>query len=192
MKKVLIATTNTDKYNAVSKIFNKTIFPNNKYSLHSLKDVDKELIDEKEIGNNIERARVKAKNAYDVFKDDFDYIVGLDDAIRIKGELHPNIKDYINKILFDNFIDDGEEYSFNRAYCIMNKKGKMYETNLEIPYIYHDNNSIKLEEQSYPLSRVAYPIGYDKSIDELNENDEVNYYLKYVKDGLMSLKIEEE
>lgn len=33
MKKVLIATTNKDKYEAVSKIFKETIFPANEYAI---------------------------------------------------------------------------------------------------------------------------------------------------------------
>ena len=32
---------------------------------------------------------------------DFDYIVGLDDAIFLKGELRPNVKDYLTKLLYE-------------------------------------------------------------------------------------------
>ena len=65
--------------------------------------------DEKESGTNIERARQKALNAYNHLKEyNFDYIVGLDDAIRIKNRLEPNIKEYINKLLLDNYLSDGE------------------------------------------------------------------------------------
>ena len=190
MKKVLIATTNKDKYNAVSKIFKKTIFNEKEYIISPLMD-DMNLPDEKEVGNNIERAKAKALNAYNYLKDyNFDYIVGLDDAVRIKNKLEPNIKEYLNKILFENYIDDGDIYSFNRAYCIIDKKGNIYEVNIDIPYIYHPlKNDIELKAHTYPLSKVSYPIGYDVPIENLNEEDEIKYYLKYVEKEINNLKI---
>lgn len=190
MKKVLIATTNKDKYNAVSKIFKKTIFDEKEYIISPLMD-DMNLPDEKEVGNNIERAKAKALNAYNYLKDyNFDYIVGLDDAVRIKNKLEPNIKEYLNKILFENYIDDGDTYSFNRAYCIIDKKGNTYEVNIDIPYIYHPlKNDIELKAHTYPLSKVSYPIGYDIPIENLNEEDEIKYYLKYVEKEINNLKI---
>ena len=190
MKKVLIATTNKDKYDTVSRIFRKTIFPEEQFIISSITS-DMNIPDEKESGNNIERARVKANNAFNALKEyNFDYIVGLDDAVFIKGRLEPNIKDYINKIIYENFLDDGEEYGFNRAYCIIDKDSNVYEIDLYIPEIYHPlKENITILKHTYPLSHVSYPIGYDKPVCELSEDEQTNYYLKYVKDGLLSLKI---
>ena len=190
MKKVLIATTNKDKYNAVSKIFKKTIFPVNEYEIQKLDD-SMNLPDEKEYGTNVERARAKALNAFNHLQEyGFDYIVGLDDAVFIKGRLEANIKDYLNNILFENYLNDGEEYAFDRAYCIIDKEKNLYEVNLKIPYIYHDlKKEYIIEKFTYPLSEVSYPIGYNVPISKLNEADELNYYLKYVKDGLLNLNI---
>ena len=98
MKRVLIATTNNDKYETVKQIFENTIFPTDKYVLESLKTLNIELEDKKEEGDNLERARNKAKFANEQLKKyGFDYIVGLDDAIIIKGRIEPNIKEYIQK-----------------------------------------------------------------------------------------------
>ena len=190
MKKVLIATTNNDKYDAVSKIFKKTIFKEDKYIIEKMTK-EMNVPDEKEKGSNIERAREKAKNAYNYLKSyNYDYIVGLDDALRIKGRIEPNIKEYLNKILFENYLSDGEEYAFNRAYCLIDKDGKIYETTADIPYIYHPlKENYKLEAFTYPLSKVAYPISIDKPICEITGNDEINYYLKYVEDKLLNLNI---
>ena len=190
MKKVLIATTNKDKFEAVSNIFKRTIFKEDKYEIIK-QSKDMNIPDEKESGTNIERARQKALNAYNHLKEyNFDYIVGLDDAIRIKGRLEPNIKEYINKLLFDNYLSDGEEYAFNRAYCIIDKNKKIYETALDIPYIYHSlKEDYKLEEFTYPLSKVAYPIGYNKSVSKLTKEEATNYYLEYVQEGLIDLNI---
>ena len=191
MKKVLIATTNNDKYDAVSKIFKNTIFKEDEYIIEKMTD-DMNIPDEKEHGNNIERARTKALNAYNHLKEyDYDYIVGLDDAVFIKGRLEPNIKEYLNKILFENYLEDKEEYAFNRAYCIIDRNGKIYETNINIPYIYNSlKENLKIESFTYPLSHVSYPIGYDKPICELNETEEIEYYLKYVKEKIEELNIE--
>ena len=190
MKKVLIATTNKDKYDAVSKIFRRTIFPENDYFVEMLTN-EMNVPDEKEEGNNIERARTKALNAFNHLKEyNFDYIVGLDDAIFIKGRIEPNIKEYLNKILFEDFLDDGEEYAFNRAYCIIDNNKKLFEVTIDIPYLYHPlQGNYELEEHTYPLSKVAYPIGYNKPICELNVEEEISYYLKYVEDKLRDLDI---
>ena len=190
MKKVLIATTNKDKFKIVSRLFNDTIFPSSEYEILSLSS-DMNIPDEKESGSNIERARAKALNAFNYLKDyNFDYIVGLDDAIIIRGKVEPNIKEYINKILYENYLEDGEEYVFNRAYCIIDKEKNIYEVNLDVPEIYHPlKDNFTLEEHSYPLSHVSYPIGYNKPVCELSEEESNNYFLKYVKDGLMSLNV---
>ena len=193
MKKVLIATTNTDKFNAVSKVFKNTIFPEKKYIIEGLMNISIEIKEEKEKGDNVERARTKAITAKDSLKDteyQYDYIVGLDDAIRIKGKLEPNIKEYLNKILFENYLLDGEEYAFNRAYCIIDKDNKIYETDADIPYIYHPlKDNFELKEHTYPLSKVAYPKDKNYPICELTEEEETDYYLKYVKEKLLALKI---
>lgn len=190
MKKVLIATTNKDKFKIVSRLFNDTIFPSSEYEILGLSS-DMKIPDEKESGSNIERARAKALNAFNYLKDyNFDYIVGLDDAIIIRGKVEPNIKEYINKILYENYLEDGEEYAFNRAYCIIDKEKNIYEVNLDVPEIYHPlKGNFTLEEHSYPLSHVSYPIGYNKPVCELSEQESNNYFLKYVKDGLMNLNI---
>lgn len=190
MKKVLIATTNKDKFEIVSKIFKKTIFPEDEYLILKLSD-DMNVPDEKEEGTNVERAKAKAIIAFNHLKEyHFDYIVGLDDAMVIKGKTEPNIKEYINKILYENYIEDGQEYAFNRAYCIIDSNMNIYEVALDIPEIYHPlKGEFTFEDHTYPLSHVSYPIGYDKPICELNDEESTNYYLKYVKDGLMNLNI---
>ncbi len=190
MKKVLIATTNRDKFAVVSTIFKNTIFPEDNYEIvQPTSEIDLPEITEE--GSNIQRARTKALNAYEYLKEcNCDYIVGLDDALFIKGRLEPNIKDHLNKILYENYLEDGEQFAFNRAYCIIDKDKNLYEVSLDIPAIYHPlTESITLEEHTYPLSNVAYPIGYDKPLSKLEKEEEINYYLQYVKDGLMNLNI---
>ena len=193
MKKVLIATTNIDKFKAVSKVFENTIFPKEEYIIESLSNIQLNLKDEKEVGTNLERARTKAINAFNALKEsdyNYDFVVGLDDALRVKGVLEANIKQHIDEILYGNYFSEGEEYAFNRAYVIIDKNMKMYETSIDIPYVYHKvKEKVQLKEHTYQLAIVAYPLGSDKPICELDEKDEVEYYLRYVKEGLLSLGI---
>lgn len=189
MKKVLIATTNKDKFNIVSNMFQKTIFPKSKYEIIPLTDKMK-VPDVEEEGTNKERAKRKALTAYNYLEDyHFDYIVGLDDAIYLKGMLDPNIKKIMCKILFQNYLEDGEEYGFNRAYCILDKYGKVYEMSIDTPYIYHDlKEDYKIEEHTYPLSKVSYPLGYDKPVCDLTEEESNEYYLSYAISELERFK----
>ena len=190
MKKVLIATTNRDKFNVVSTIFKNTIFPENEFEIVRPSSEVK-LPEITEEGSNIQRARTKALNAYEYLKDyNYDFIVGLDDALFIKGRIEPNIKEHLTKILYHNYLEDGEQFAFNRAYCIIDKAKNLYEVSLDIPAIYHPlNEYFVIEDHTYPLSNVAYPIGYDKPLVELSEQEAIDYYLKYVKEGLMNLNI---
>ena len=190
MIKVLIATTNKDKYRIVSRIFRKTIFPEKEYDIQGITD-DMNIPDEKETGSNIERAKAKALAAFNHVKEyDFDYVVGLDDAVVIKGKIEPDVRKYMGKILYENYLEDGEEYSFYRAYCIIDKDMNIYEENLSVPEIYHPlKEDYVMEDHTYPLSHVSYPIGYNKPVYELKEEEATNYYLKYIKEGLMNIGI---
>lgn len=191
MKRVLIATTNNDKFDVVKRMFEATIFPKDEFKIDSLKTLNIQLIDEEEIGDNSDRARQKAISASKQLKDyDFDYIVGLDDAIFLKGELRPNVKDYLTKLLYENYLAEGEEYAFNRAYCFVDKEGNEQLITATIPYIYRSTDNAVIKECSYPLSKVAIPLGYDKPIDELSSEEELNYYLKYVKEALEKINID--
>ena len=190
MKNVLIATTNNDKYTTVKIIFENTIFPSNEFIINSLKTLNIELEDKKEVGDNLNRARNKALFAYESLKKyNFDYIVGLDDAIIIKDRLEPNIKEYINKILYENYLKENEKFAFSRAYVIIDKNKNIYETLATIPYIFKENKDAIVKENSYPLSYISCPIGYDKPVNELTDEERLDYYLKYVKESIMSLNI---
>ena len=56
MKKVLIATTNKDKYSIVSELLKRTIFNEKEYEIIKLSE-DMNLPDEKETGDNVDELR---------------------------------------------------------------------------------------------------------------------------------------
>ena len=189
MKKVLIATTNKDKFKIVSGMFKETIFKEDEYEIIQQDDSMK-IREVSEKGTNKDRARAKALEAYNALEDyDYDYIVGLDDAIYANGKLDPDIKKIMCKILFQDYIKDGDEYGFNRAYCIIDKEGNVYEFNIDTPYIYHKlEGEFKVEKYTYPLSRVSYPMNCDKPICDLTDEESNEYYLSYAICTLEKIK----
>lgn len=179
MKKILIATRNKDKFKIVSKLLKSSVF--NNYAFFSLSDIEEKIIDKKEKGDLINRSFEKALNVYDSLKtNDFDFIVGVDDGIKIKGKIIENVKDYIKPIINDELLSENEVVYIVRAYTFINNKGKKHSFLTEIPFKYlKDSCNITLEENSYPLSYVLAPLEFDKKVVELSDDESNDYYLKY-------------
>lgn len=180
MKKILIATRNNDKFRIISKLLATNNFKN--YAFYSLNSIEEDIIDKKESGDIINRSLEKALNAaeHENIKDNYDYIIGVDDGIKMKGKMVENVKDYINLILDDKFLSENEQVSIVRAYTFINNKGMHISIITEIPFKY-----IKLKEKfavldnSYPLSHVLSPINSSKVVAELSEEESNTYYLNF-------------
>ncbi|MBQ3408680.1 MAG: hypothetical protein IJH12_05725 [Clostridia bacterium] len=176
MKKILIATTNKDKYKIVKYLLARAGLNEAEYMYQSLEDISYNGADKKEQGSIEMRAEMKARAIKEYLKDnDYEYIIGIDDGIYIKGGLQENIKDYIKKILYENYLSNGEEYAFYRAYCVITKDGEVFKTETKIPYSYKAKENAELKPNSYPLSQISVPVGYDKALTDLSE-DEANEY----------------
>lgn len=192
MKKILIATTNKDKYRIVTYLLNRAGFSNDLYAYQSLDDINYDGPDKKEQGSIEKRAEDKARAVKEYFdsknENDFDFIIGIDDGIFIKGELQENIKDYIKKILYESYLSDGEPYAFYRAYCLISKQGSILRAETQIPYTYKYKDGAELKEKSYPLSQVSVPIGYDVAITELTREETNEYTWKYSKEKLLKFR----
>ena len=189
MKKILIATNNKDKYRIVTDLLNRAGLSKNEFLFQSLADINYSGPDKKEEGTIDNRAEEKAKvvkkHLDEVNKNDFEYIIGIDDGIFIKGELRPNIKDYLKKILYENFLVNGEEFAFYRAYCLINISGDTIRTETKIPYTYKHKDSAEFKENSYPLSQVSVPLGYDIALTDMSDAEEDEYAWKYSKEKLI-------
>lgn len=113
-------------------------------------------------------------------KNDFQYIIGIDDGIKMKGKLRENVKDYIQAILDDKYLAEGEQVNIVRAYCFMEKNGTSNTVITEIPFRYKKiNRKIELKEHSYPLSNVLMPFDSNKTVAEMDKEENNQYYLKY-------------
>lgn len=188
MKRILIATTNKDKYKIVTYLLSKAGLSEDDYQYQSLDDINYNGPDKKERGSIEDRAETKAKTVSNYLQNnDYEYIIGIDDGIFIKGKLQENIKHYIKKILYEKYLLEGEEYSFYRAYSILTKDRKIFKTTTNIPYTYKPKDNAVLKEHSYPLSQVSVPIGYNESVTDLNKVEKNEYTWKYSREKLETL-----
>lgn len=180
MIKILIATRNNDKFRIISKLLTTNNFKDSMF--YSLNNIEEDIIDKKESGDIINRSLEKALNAaaHENIKKNYDYIIGIDDGMKMKGKMIENVKDYINLILDDKFLSENEQVSIVRAYTFINNKGIYMSIITEIPFKY-----IKLKEKfdildnSYPLSHVLSPINSSKVVSELSEEESNTYYLNF-------------
>lgn len=187
MKKILIATTNKDKYRVVTALLSRAGFNKDEYLFQSLYDINYNGSEKREQGSIEKRAEEKAKSVKEhLGSSEFDYIIGIDDGIYIKGALQENIKDYVRKILYEGYLTDGEEYAFYRAYCLVSKNGDTYKTETKIPYTYKFKDGAEIRANSYPLSQVSVPKGYNVALTDLTEEQEDEYAWEYSKDKLIS------
>ena len=183
MKKLLIATENKEKFKIVSWLLRKTGLTEENYQILSLKDINYNGPDKKEVGDITQRARIKSETVKQYFSNaTYDYFVGIDDGIILKGQMIENVKEHLKKILYENYLSDGEEIIFPRAYYIVGRNNdEVFQEVIEIPYVYMPRNNACIKEFSYPLSQVSAPIGYDRPIAELTTEEANNYYWKYSK-----------
>ena len=195
MKNILIATKNEDKYKIVFYLLEKICFPKaSNYKFFSLNDIEYDGPEQKEEGTLLERAEKKAKTIKNYLvknnKNIFEYIVGTDDGIFMKGKLEENIKEYLKKILYENYLKENEEICFSRAYCVISKDDKIFRTITKVPYKYKPKRNAEIKENSYPSSQVCVPFGLDKSLSELNIAEGFLYCNNYSKENLLKLNEE--
>ena len=184
MKKVLIATQNKDKFNIVKKILNSS--DEGIYDCYSLRDMTTPVILSEEEGTVQNRAFNKAMETFKIVgKDQYEYIVGIDDGIEIRGEIIENVKDYINDILNNNYLKENEIINIVRAYCFAINDNEYYEITTKIPFKYIEcKEKINIKANTYPLSNVMAPLYCDKSVVNLTEEETNNYYLQYSKEKI--------
>ena len=184
MKKILIATKNKDKFEIVTKILNKINDESYKYyNLYDIKNIEN---NDKEEGTIEARAFNKANQIYSsINENEFEYIIGIDDGIKMKGILRENVKDYIEDIINDRYLSQGEQVEIVRAYCFIDREGNYKSITTEIPFKYQKfNGNLKIEENSYPLSNVLTPLYSDKPVSQMNKDENNQYYLKYSEEKI--------
>lgn len=188
MKKVLIATSNQQKFEIDMYLLKKAGMSSERYRFFSLADIDCEGLNKKEVGNNLERAKQKAQNVIENLKDNpFDYILGIDDGMVVKGEKKEDIKDYLKKILFENYLSEGESIAFSRAYYMVAKNGVSSSAEALVPFTYKSAPQAILENHPYPLEQIALPLGKDKTLSQLSKKEYYEYYWSKSRSSIQAL-----
>lgn len=181
MKKILIATRNKDKFKIVSKLLKTNTFKD--FEFYSLNDINEQIIDKKEVGDIKNRSMQKALNAYNSVNEKYDYIVGIDDGIKMKGKMIENVKDYINDVVNGEYLSEQEKVFITRAYTFINNTGISKTFITEIPFEYvKPKEKIDIKTNSYPFSYVFSAINLGKPIIDLSEEEANSYYLKHSQD----------
>lgn len=188
MSKILIATRNDDKYKIISELLKTTIFDDKDF--YYLKNINEQIDDKKEKGNIINRSYEKAKNVFENIKNnDFQFIVGVDDGIKIKDKIIENVKDYINSIISGDLLKENEVVYIVRAYTFIEKNGKDKSIVTEIPFKYRkQTKEILIKKDSYPLSNVLSPLDSNKVVSEQSFEESNDYYANYSKKQLEEVR----
>lgn len=181
--KILVATNNMDKFNIISKMI-YSIFGNN-IKIKSLASY-KDFVEVDEVGNNINRAKEKAKNAKNNINDEFDYVLGIDDGVIVNETEYVSVKDKLNDIICNNTVSIGSKIYITRAYYLLSKTNKETYCYNKIPYIIQKKLS-NYEKQGYPLNSVISTIDDDRVLTERTEEELNKYFLKYSIDDLRKL-----
>ena len=183
MENILIATRNKDKFKLLSKLLSTELLKDSKF--FSLNDIEDEIEDKKEVGDIKNRSYEKAMNAYLSIKNNiYQYIIGIDDGIEMKGQMIENVKEYIKDILDDKYLKEDEIVYIKKAYTFIDKNGVFKTIVTKIPFKYKKlTNHFEIEENSYPLNHVLTPIDSNLRLVDIDEETTNNYLLTYSKEG---------
>ena len=183
MKNILIATRNKDKFKLLSKLLSTELLKDSKF--FSLNDIEDEIEDKKEVGDIKNRSYEKAMNAYLSIKNNiYQYIIGIDDGIEMKGQMIENVKEYIKDILDDKYLKEDEIVYIKKAYTFIDKNGVFKTIVTKIQFKYKKlTNHFEIEENSYPLNHVLTPIDSNLRLVDIDEKTTNNYLLTYSKEG---------
>lgn len=183
MENILIATRNKDKFKLLSKLLSTELLKDSKF--FSLNDIEDEIEDKKEVGDIKNRSYEKAMNAYLSIKNNiYQYIIGIDDGIEMKGQMIENVKEYIKDILDDKYLKEDEIVYIKKAYTFIDKNGVFKTIVTKIPFKYKKlTNHFEIEENSYPLNHVLTPVDSNLRLVDIDEETTNNYLLTYSKEG---------
>jgi hypothetical protein len=187
--KILIATTNEDKFRIVRAMVEDVIPDAYLISLKEAK-LDGDVV---EVGTMAERAVQKAKYFEERAEwygrgNEFDAIMAIDDGLSIQSqEARPNSKELTDRILLGEW-PVGSPVGVVRAFALI-KRGELPRVELTtVPFTFVGNPSnLKREGGKYPLSRVLAPFGMERPVIELSTQEENAFNLSHSAEALKRL-----
>ena len=181
--KILIATKNLSKFNTIKNMLNEVIDSDCVYkNLLSYTN----LISKEEIGSNIDRARDKAKDAYNQIDEKFDAIIGIDDGIIINNTEYVSVKDHLFDIMVGDKIPIGNKIYITRAYHIITNDGREFNIYNKIPYIIRKKVEI-IGKEGYQLNSVISTIDNESVLNDMSDKELNKYYLTYSIEDLQKI-----
>lgn len=184
--KILITTVNKDRFRVMKYLLSNTVFTEDA-EFYSLYDIE-EIPAKRRWGNIKQRSLEKANNIYNNISNNiFDYIVGVDDGLRIVGKVITEVRTYTKDILNNNFLRDGQKIDLVTGYSFIDKNGNTKTVVTNIPYVYSVNYDYKMEDYTFPLYQVFMPLNVEMPVSMVNEKDALEYELSYAKEPLMEV-----
>lgn len=184
MHKILIATSNQDKFILVSKLFQKLGLQ--EVEFHSLNMLH-QVSNLAESGSIEKRAKMKAIEFKELLSE-YSVIIGVDDGILLPGSntIETEVKRILRQIIYDKILTQGQTVKICRAFYFITKTQECSALTF-IPFIYHDTTDVIIKPNSYPLSQVLSPLNTTKRIATLSEEEEMTYYQYYCKNELSNI-----
>ncbi|HSQ97697.1 MAG TPA: hypothetical protein VLL98_03175 [Rickettsiales bacterium] len=186
-KQIIIATINESKFEVVKSLLLKCGFD---YIFENINHLQTTRRIKEEIGTVDERAKQKADFFFEVLKETeelekYHCIIGIDDAIELKGKTETEVKKFIKPIVEGNFLAEGENVFIVRSFYFKTAD-KEYGVLTKIPFIYkkYDKEVDFLLEKTYPLSYVLCPTDSKIPVMEIKKQEADTYNLSFCKDQL--------
>jgi len=185
---VLVATRNKEKFAIISDLLKavggKTIQPFALFETANTDEVDETETTPQKIAT--QKARFFAALP---FAQAYDFVLGMDDAIRI-GDAEPDVdsKGATDRLLGGAYPTDTPVAGVS-GYCLIDtttKKERL--SGYEIPYVFLGNpNGVTRKEGAYPLTRVLGRVGDKIPLDQLPDGEADQYFLKHARQGIEKL-----
>lgn len=191
--KILVTTTNLDKFKIVKKLFQSSGFNNQIFC--SLNDFDGCIKNDiQEIGTIENRAKNKAEQ-YKFILENPGYlaVIGVDDGIKLSesSKSNPDVKKIIPNIIRGNLLNNNDIVFIQRAFYILtkNNKSKSFITNIPFKYKHSNISEDFLKKKDYPLSYFLCEIDKTIPVSEYTQEQNNKYYLKYSKSSIQKCAI---
>jgi hypothetical protein len=187
--KVLVATTNQDKFGIVKRMVESLVPDARLFSLAEA-DVPGDVV---EVGTMSQRAVQKAEYFVERLKKserltEFDAVLAIDDGLSIsRVEAQPHSQELTDRILKSEW-PVGTRVDVVRAFALI-KRGETARVEVTtVPFRFVGNTSgIVREKGKYPLSYVLAPDGQTAPVAHLSVADEDSFNLKYSVEVLLRL-----
>lgn len=181
MRKVLIATSNQDKFHIVSQLLKCSGLSQCEFVNLKMANLKSVLT---ETGTIEERAKCKA---FEFKKElqNYDVIIGIDDGILLPraGAINTELKKITKQIIEEKILKSGEIVKICRAYHFITRQNELSTVTI-IPFSYKGNDNAVMKPNSYPLRQVLSPLSANTLLSAMSESETMGYYLTYSKENL--------